>query len=221
MHWSAVPIHFIDFEGSLGTGIIEFGVVTLQGGEIKETRTRLCRASGRIRPEDVALHGLAEEMVASAAPFADDFGVFAALRESGPLAAHFAHVENSLLKAAWPYPRVSPDFGRPGITHADWGPWLDTGRLYSELYPKLESMSLEPLVVLFELQADLDKLAGVHCPKERRRYHSALYDAIAGALLLNALLAREEFSTATIPWLLQMSTANAQKRDSLKQAELF
>src|SRR5882724_9841808 len=122
MHWSAVPIHFIDFEGSLGSGIIEFGVVTLQGGEIKETRTRLCRASGRIRPEDVALHGLAEEMVANAAPFADDFAFFAGLRESGPLAAHFAHVENSLMKAAWPYPRVSPDFGRPGITHADWGP---------------------------------------------------------------------------------------------------
>ena len=221
MHWSAVPLHFIDFEGSLGSGIIEFGVVTLQGGKIKETRTRLCRASGRIRPEDAAVHGLAEEMVASAAPFADDFAIFAALRETGPLAAHFAHVENSLLKATWPYPRVSPDFGRPGLTHADWGPWLDTGRLYGELYPKLESMSLEPLVVLFGLQAELNTLAGVHCPKERRRYHSALYDAIAGALLLNALLTREEFSTATIPWLLQMSTANAQKRDFLRQAELF
>jgi len=221
MHWSAVPIHFIDFEGSVGSGVLEFGVVTLVGGEVIETRTRLCRASGRIRPEDAAIHGLAEAMVADAAPFSDDFAIFAALRESGPLAAHFAHVENSLLKAAWPYPRVSPHFGRPGTVHADWGPWLDTGRLYSELYPQLDTASLGHLVGEFALQAELDALAAVHCPKDRRRYHSALYDAMAGALLLRALVRRDEFASATIPWLLQMSTANAQKRDALRQTELF
>jgi DNA polymerase-3 subunit epsilon len=221
MHWSAVPIHFIDFEGSLSCGVIEFGVVTLQAGQIKEAKTRLCRASGRIRPEDVAVHGLAEEAVAHAAPFAEDFALFAALRECGPLAAHFAHVENSLLKAAWPYPRVSPDFGRPGLLHADWGPWLDTGRLYGELYPTLATTSLSSLVTVFELQPELDQLAAVPCPKERQSYHSALYDAIAGALLLNALVARAEFSSATIPWLLQMSTSNPRKRDALRQAELF
>ena len=39
--WKDTPVHFIDFEGNSTSGIIEFGVVTLRGGEIAETRTRL------------------------------------------------------------------------------------------------------------------------------------------------------------------------------------
>jgi len=221
MHWSSVPIYFLDFEGSVGSGILEYGVVTLAAGEIRETRTRLCRAGGRIRPEDAAVHGLNESFVAGCAPFADDFERFANWRESGPLAAHFAHVENSLLKTVWPYPRLSPDFGRPGVSHADWGPWLDTGRLYAELYPDLDTASLQSLVARFNLQTRLDELAKQHCPAERRRYHAALYDALAGALLLQALVTREEFAGATLPWLLQRSTANPRKRDELRQVELF
>ena len=38
----------------------------------------------------------------------------ASWRERGPLAAHYAGVENGLLKAVCPYPRNSPDFARPG-----------------------------------------------------------------------------------------------------------
>ena len=41
---------------------------------------------------------------------------FAGLRATGPLAAHFAPVENSLLRKVWPYPREVPDFARPGRT---------------------------------------------------------------------------------------------------------
>ena len=229
MRWTGTPIHFIDFEGSIASGILEYGVVTLRGGAVAATRTRLCRATGRVRDEDAALHGLTAGLVARCEPFATpgEFSRFAALRETGPLGAHFAHVENSLLKSAWPYPRQSPDFARgetaPPV--ADWGPWVDTGRLYAEIFPhpqsQLESYQLETLVRAFNLQSELDTLAAHHCPENRRRYHAALYDALAAALLLLALGRRAEFSEMTIPWLLQMSTANAQKRDALRQEELF
>ena len=99
------PIHFLDFEGNAASGIIEFGVVTLRDGEIAATRTRLCRALGRVAPEDTAVHGLTEAAVSAAAPFKDEWEQFATLRETGPLAAHFAHAENYLLKLAWAYPR--------------------------------------------------------------------------------------------------------------------
>lgn len=221
MRWVEQPVFFVDFEGSHATGILEYGVVTVLGGRVVETRTRLCRAAGRVRPEETALHGLRENELEAQAPFADDFDFFAGRREQGPLAAHYAGVENSLLKAAWPYPRRSPDFARPGERLVDWGPWIDTGALYAQLYPRLVSLKLADLVAACGLQAELDALATAHCPPPRRRYHAALYDALAGALLL-ASLGRE-------PWLAELGTAqmlalsalDPEKRDALQQRELF
>ncbi len=219
--WAETPIHFIDFEGNSTSGIIEFGVVTLRSGEIAETRTRLCAALGRVSAEDTAVHGLREAELQTAAPFKDEWEYFAGLRASGPLAAHFAHVENYLLKSAWAYPRTTPDFARPGRTATEWGPWIDTGRLYPQFFPQLGGGKLEELVAACGLQAGLEAVAAAHCPAERRHYHAALYDALGGALLLQAFLRRPEFAGATIPWLLQMSTLDGGKRDALQQGDLF
>ena len=221
MHWADTSIHFIDFEGSTASGILEFGVVTLKGGAITDTRTRLCRATGRVAAEDTALHGLDEPALRDTAPFKDEWEYFAGLRESGPLAAHFAHAENHLLKSVWAYPRNAPDFARPGKTATEWGPWIDTGRLYPQFFPQLGDGKLEQLVAAAGLQAELAELAAKHCPSGRRQYHAALFDALGGALLLRAMLQRPEFAEATIPWLLQMSTLDADKRSALQQGNLF
>ena len=219
--WRETPIHFIDFEGSRQSGILEFGVVTLHGGAIAAARTRRCAATGRIPPEDTAVHGLRAEELAAEAPFAGEWEYFAGLRESGPLAAHFAGVENGLLKSVWAYPRTAPDFAQPGRTAGEWGPWIDTGRLYPQFFPHLGTTKLELLAAACGLQADLDALAAQHCPADRRRFHAALYDALAGALLLLGLLRRPEFAPATIPWLLQMSTLDGGRRGALQQPDLF
>ncbi|HTX64448.1 MAG TPA: 3'-5' exonuclease, partial [Opitutaceae bacterium] len=87
MRWTGQPIFFLDFEGSLASGILEYGVATLLGGRVVEARTRLCRATGPVRAEDAAVHGLRAEDVAAAAPVAADWEYFAGLRERGPLAA--------------------------------------------------------------------------------------------------------------------------------------
>ena len=221
MHWADTSIHFIDFEGSTASGILEFGVVTLRAGVIAETRTRLCRATGRVAAEDTALHGLDEPALRDTAPFKDEWEYFAGLRESGPLAAHFAHAENHLLKSVWAYPRNAPDFARPGKTATEWGPWIDTGRLYPQFFPQLGDGKLEQLVAATGLQTELAELAAKHCPAGRRQYHAALYDALGGALLLRTLLQRPEFAEATIPWLLQMSTPDPGKRGALQQGNLF
>jgi hypothetical protein len=80
MPWTEQLIHFIDFEGSVASGILEYGVVTMRGAQIIETRTRLCRATGRVRAEDVAVHKLDAATVASYAPFTDEFDRFAVWR---------------------------------------------------------------------------------------------------------------------------------------------
>jgi DNA polymerase-3 subunit epsilon len=221
MHWANSPIHFIDFEGNAASGILEFGVVTLHGGGITATRTRLCRPKGRVPAEDTAVHGLRAEALAGQAPFTDEWEYFAGLRESGPLAAHFASVEHHLLKAVWAYPRHAPDFARPGRSAAEWGPWIDTGRLYPQFLPQLGDGKLEELIARCGLQTELDARAAADCPAARRNYHAALYDALGGALLLRALLQRPEFAGATIPWLLRMSTLDGGRRDALQQGDLF
>ncbi len=219
--WKDTPIHFIDFEGNATSGIIEFGVVTLRGGEIGETRSRLCGPHGPVTAEDTAIHGLSEPALRAAAPFRDEWEYFADLRAAGPLAAHFAHVENHLLKTEWAYPRTAPDFARPGKTATDWGPWIDTGRLYPQFFPQLGDGKLEELVAGCGLEAELASHGAAHCPAERRHYHAALYDALAGALLLRAFLRRPEFAEATLPWLLRMSTLSGERRDALQQGDLF
>ncbi len=221
MSWTKQIIHFVDFEGSVASGILEYGVVSVRGTEILETHTRLCRATGRVRAEDVAVHGLDAAAVVAHAPFGDDFEQFASWRETGPLAAHFASAENALIKSVWPYPRTSADFARPGGTLTDWGPWIDTGRLYPQLYPSLTSAKLGDLVAAFALQPELDTLAEQHCPAERRRYHAALYDALAGALLLRRLAMEPSLAGQSLPWLITMSTLDGDKRDALRQDRLF
>lgn len=221
MSWTEQPIYFVDFEGSRSSGVLEYGVVTLIGGAVVETHTRLCGAIGRVRPEDTAVHGLAEAALRALPPFADDWEFFASLRERGPLAAHYAGVENGLLKSVWPYPRNSPDFARAGERVIDWGPWIDTARIYAQLYPQLPSGRLEALVSACGLQEELDRVAAQRCPIERCRYHAALYDALAGALLLNSLARDPQLTQLTTMQMLALSTLDGAKRDALQQRELF
>ena len=221
MRWTEVPIHFVDFEGAIGTGVVEYGVVTLKDGAIRETKTRLCAPTAPLRPEDIEVHGLTGAQLQAQAPFADEWELFAGLRETGPLAAHFAGTENSLLKSVWPYPRTSPDFARPGEFVIEWGPWIDSARIFAQLFPKFKSSQLEALVRACGLQDDLDKSARARCPADRRRYHAALYDALAGAHLLLFLANDERVGKLSVMQLLALSVLDPVRRDSILQKDLF
>ena len=219
--WSDHPIHFVDFEGSVASGILEFGVVTLRGGGIVEARTGLCAPLGRVRAEDTAVHGLDATLLAGRRPFTEEWDYFVGLRESGPLAAHHAGPENSLIKSVWPYPRRAPDFVRPGRSSVEWGPWVDSAGLFAQFHPEMKSGKLEDLVAACGLDATLAELAAAHCPADRRRYHAALFDALAGALLLTVLAREPATAGLSLPQLLTYSTHDAAKRDALTQSELF
>lgn len=221
MIWTDQPVFFVDFEGSLASGVLEYGVATLLGGEVTAAVTRLCAPTGEIRAEDTLIHGLGAESLARCEPFSADWEVFAQFREKGPLAAHYAGAESSLIRSTWPYPRSSPDFARPGGRLVEWGPWIDTARIYSQLYPKLDSGRLESLIAATGLQPELDRLAAVHCPPGRRSYHAALYDALAGSLLLASLARQPQLASLTVMQLLALSTLDAKKRDAIVQRELF
>lgn len=215
------PIHVIDFEGSRQSGIVEYGVVTLLGTKVVAAQTRLCAPTGTISDQDRAQHGITEEVAEQEACFDADWTYFADLREKGAFCAHSALVEDGLLRSVWPYPRSSPNFVRKGEYIATWGPWLDTLQLYRNIYPQLLSFKLNSLIADFGLQSDLDELATSYCPEKRRRFHCALYDAFASALLLRRLYTEPDLKSASLHWLFMHSASTSTARDSIGQLDLF
>jgi DNA polymerase III epsilon subunit-like protein len=85
---------------------------------------------------------------------------------------------------------------------AAWGPWLDSRRLAEVAWPDRESYGLGALISTLDLQETLDAIAGEACPANRRRYHCALYDALASALLLRAAAEVEVLRALPLPALL-------------------
>ena len=90
-----------------------------------------------------------------------------------------------------------------------WGPWLDTLSIYRRLYPDLDNYQLNTLISLFKLEESLNQLAQEYCPKERIRYHCALYDALACALLLQRLFSLEELKGLSLFQLFTLSASSA------------
>ncbi len=177
----------MDFEGNPRIGVIELGVVTLSASEIVTTHTRFCRPDGPIPPAESRIHQISQGMVADSEPFAADYQTFVQLRRSGIFAAHNATVEANLLRGQWPSPPLVPDWSCPGQSSADWGPWIDTLKVYRNLYPGLGDYGLQSLIQTFQLNERLQALAEIHCPANRRQPHAALYDSLASALLLDHL----------------------------------
>lgn len=69
------------------------------------------------------------------------------------------------------------------------GPWLDTLWLARRFWPGVSDYSLESLIAAGGLQASLDAA----CPG--RRYHDALYDAVASLLVLRHVVQQAGLST--------------------------
>lgn len=153
-----LTIRVIDFEGTRASGIREYGVVELKNFEIVGSVTEFV-------DETTKTHVL-------------DF--FTEIRENSVFAAHEARVEDSLLRNLSPVAKFNGKFD-------DWGPWLDTKKLYMQFFKNVESYELSYLITTFGLLNELKILAEKYCPENRRKFHSALYDAIAAALLLKNL----------------------------------
>jgi len=199
--WHESPIHCIDFEGSQSSGVVEYGLVTIEGGEVVDMKTRLCRPIGRISALETATHLIDEKQVGDAKLFEVEWDLFMGRRSGGPFAAHHAQVENMLIKTAWSLPARCPDFLSQDWT-VEWGPWLDSCALYRNLFEGLDSYRLGDLIARFKLQDQLDGEAVHWCPSERSHYHAAGYDALASAMLILQLMEYEELRDLTLPQLM-------------------
>ena len=213
--WSDLPLHVVDFEGSNHTGVIEYGVVTLLGKEIFSTATKTHLARASISKLDTQCHGLTDLDLINQTPFESEWDYWLSLRRTGLFVAHNASVESQLLRLTWPRPSAVSSL-EEGVQTAEWGPWIDSCRLARFWLPTLGDYKLASLIKLFKLQAQLDVLAERHCPPERRKYHSALYDALASALVLRTLCAGEGRSQSTVSQLVQDSLSLPAREDSMQ-----
>lgn len=217
MSWTRSKIAVLDFEGEVSTGVVEFGVVVIEGSQIISTETEQCRPSGQLQQKNIEIHGLRHSDLMGLDSFQNKQSFFTELRDSVDLfCAHHASVEENLLKNAWPYRPI-----RSEKQNLDWGPWVDTLRLYKKLYPDITDYSLAHLVTAFGLADDLEKNALTACPKGRKKYHCALYDTLASALLLTRLAETPKISEASLNWLIEASASGHKKSESLAQASFF
>ena len=217
--WTSVPIHVVDFEGSVRTGVVEFGVATLLGGEIVSAATSLHASRVPVPAIDTQCHGLGARELKGWPAFESEWERWVGLRRTGLLAAHNASVEAALLRGTWARPPVVPGFIGEAAEVAEWGPWIDTCRLARAWAPSLGDFRLAALVSALRLTPRLEELAAVHCPPARRRYHCALFDALAAALVLRALSGHAGRSAAPLAQLVRDSLS-ASAADDFMQGEL-
>jgi DNA polymerase-3 subunit epsilon len=213
--WSDLPLHIVDFEGSNRTGVIEYGVVTLLKKEIFATATKIHGARVNLSTLDTQCHGLSDRDLINQTPFESEWDYWVSLRRTGIFVAHNASVESQLLRLTWPRPSAVPSL-EDGIQTAEWGPWIDSCRLARLWIPTLGDYKLASLIKLFKLQGQLDVLAERYCPLPRRKYHCALYDALASALILRTLCAGEGRSQFTVFQLVQDSLSLPAREDSMQ-----
>ncbi len=220
--WRDIKLHFLDFEGGVGTGVIEYGYVTLLNGKIQETQTGFCKPICSVPEIEFRQHGISDTFLKDETEFfSEKFIEFAELRESGLFGAHHASVESNFIKRVWAYPRKSPDFLDGDPSYFSWGPWVDTYKLFLNTCPGLESYKLSDLINYFKLSETLEDLGARYCSSRRKKYHCALYDAIASALLFMALIELKKSEKITLRWLLANSCSQSKKQADFQQMDLF
>jgi DNA polymerase III epsilon subunit-like protein len=216
MHnWHNTPIHFIDFEGSIAEGVLEYGVVTILNGSIQGVYTGLCKPKRSLLSSK--FHGLEGSMLEDKASFAEYWELFSALRKSGIFASHNACVEDLFLRSFWPFHSQSSDFS--GSLTPSWGPWLDTYAL-SRSYLKLKNYQLAYIIKELKLEKVLEDCVCHYCPPQRRNWHNALHDALAGAILLMYLVNGFFSSEATLAELIFHSHLSEKLKKNLQQSEI-
>ena len=212
-----LPVYAIDFEGSLQTGILEYGIVgfTPQKG-IFFTETRLCKNKTDIPANESSCHGLCAENLKTCGDFSQYLEKFIRLRKTALFCAHNAAFENRLLSDYCPI--VPESYAVSSAPKQQWGPWLDTWFLYRK-HLKTQACTVEQLIRFCNLSEVLSQLSRKFCPPDRKNFHCALFDALACALLFLNFIRSEAGIGKNFLELLQQSSPRSVSED-LKQQKL-
>lgn len=157
----------LDFEGCHSKGIREIGAVFTQGIKITKIKELTVDNVGTCRKT------LSQILVSSPELFV----------------SHNIQIEKNLLKKYLPYPPIIKDKD----SH-EWGPWLDTIKLYKTLYPDLKKYELSSLKDIF-IKDEIEILSTKYCTKGKGKHHNALYDAMCTYLLVKRLYSKIDLNS--------------------------
>lgn len=211
-------IYAIDFEGSIQTGVLEYGVVGLSAQHgIFSTETNLCKNKTKIPPSETQCHHLSENALKEQLDFSCYIDRFIDLRSKAFFCAHNASYENALLNNYCPI--VTNSHTLPKMKTQQWGPWIDTYFLYKK-FIKNNCYALNELINFFQLNDVLEQLGRKFCPPQRKNFHCALFDTLACALLLLNFIRNIRSNQVNITWLLEQSAPVDISRE-IRQPQLW
>lgn len=176
-----IPIFVIDFEGSKSCGILEFGCVEIIDGNLTSSYTEICKPKKNIDERTQILTKITNLEASKKNPFESYLEFFSQKRSKSIFASHNYQTEDSLLRSYAPSPGLVNDFIIGNMT-PNWGSWIDTKIIAKNF--NLPSKKLSDIIEELSLKNQLSIYAEKLCPKDRRQWHCALYDAIASALII-------------------------------------
>ena len=149
----------IDFEGSMNNGIREIGAILSNGTKITDYFD--FDIGNEIECKNILQIILSNEI---------DF-----------IISHNIQTEKNLLKKYLPFPKKENRLGK-----FEWGPWLDTRKVYNSLYPNLRNYELKNLKELF-IKNESILLSKKYCSIQKGKQHHALFDALCTFLLFKRI----------------------------------
>jgi len=176
---------------------VQVGMAVWRGGRITDLFRSYVRSPVRITRAARAVHGIGDEDVHGAPPLAALWPEFKARLGGAVVVAHGAGTEKRFLRA----------FPLHGF-----GPWLDTLTMARALLPDLAGHSLAEVVGALGAEAEVRAL----CPA--LGWHDALFDAVACLVVLRGLVARGDWSAATVGQMLSPDTSSYHRRRAVRRA---
>jgi len=150
-----VKILTLDFEGSINNGIREIGAIL-------SNDTQIINFHDFDIEDEIDCKNMLQSIISSDVDF---------------IISHNIQTEKNLLKMYLPFPPKKNRFGE-----FEWGPWLDTRKVYSFLYPNIKNYELTNLTELF-IKNESVLLTEKYCKVRKAKQHHALFDAICAFLL--------------------------------------
>lgn len=149
----------LDFEGSMNNGIREIGAIL--SNDTKITDYFDFKIENEIECKNILQTILINDI---------DF-----------IISHNIQTEKNLLRKYLPFPKKENRYGK-----FEWGPWVDTRKVYNSLYPNLKNYELENLKKIF-IKNESVLITEKYCNVQKTKPHHALFDAICAFLLFKRI----------------------------------
>jgi DNA polymerase III alpha subunit (gram-positive type) len=157
-------IRVIDIEGSIESGVRQASYIDFKNFEIINSK------------EYLEVDGLFSTWLSSCTN----------CEEVEYWAAHNCTVDKNIITKYAPYKNNLAD----QFAKMEWGPWIDTLKIYRVLYPNLRNYTLSYLKSVFGLEGSVKELSDTLCKRTAVKQHESMYDCIVTYLLLYRLKER-------------------------------